>query len=205
MKKNLKKVNTKKVNTKKVKKINDLEITINSNEKLENENIIEVENNIENQNIIENENNIEVENNKIKNDVEVENIIENEINNNEIDLIDNNEIDINAIETSNLIEKNDKKNNIKKTNLIYEILSSKKGGTLQELMEKTGWQKHSIRGTLTNLQKDLEFTLIKVDVSKPDPVNRRQFIKETRYFIKNEFFTADQLFNNENEIENIDK
>ena len=189
------KENLKKEKTLKSKEVKNIDVLENISNEIE---AIDV--NFKNDNLFEIENIVE-DKSKIDNDGKT-NII-GKLN------VNGKEININSIEDLSFIQKdlikNDKKSfGIKKTNIIYDILSSKTGATLNELMAKTGWQKHSIRGTLSNLQKDLQFTLIKVVVSRPDPFNSKNFIKETRYFIKDEFFVANDLFNKENDntIEN---
>ncbi len=36
------------------------------------------------------------------------------------------------------------------------MLSRKEGVTLKQLIEKTGWQKHSVHGGMANLKKELQ-------------------------------------------------
>lgn len=180
-----------------------------SNETINNENqLIEAINNetadLENQNA-EPENNIDVNDDNNVNDNNVNDI---ELNDNmdeiddfvENDLIENQTAEpINSVKEKPIIIKKEKKSNI-----IYDILSSEAGATLNELIEKTGWQKHSIRGTLSNLQKELQFSLLKIELSRPDPLNNKDFIKETRYFIKDaDFILSDFLIKKQNETADL--
>lgn len=190
--------NVKDVKNTKTKKEKIVDILENqSNETINNENqLIEIINNetadLENQ--LENQN------------AELENIIDVKDDINEIDdFVENNLIEnqtaesINSIKEEPVIIKKEKK-----TNLIFDILSSKTGATLNELIEKTGWQKHSIRGTLSNLQKELQFSLLKVELSRPNPLNNKDFIKETRYFIKDaDFMLNDFLIKKQNETADL--
>lgn len=85
-----------------------------------------------------------------------------------------------------IIEKTKVPTKEKKSCLIFDILARPEGGTLEEVMEATGWQRHSVRGVLSNLQKEQQFTLLNIDVSKPE--TNGSFIKETKYFIKSNNF-----------------
>lgn len=76
-----------------------------------------------------------------------------------------------------------KKPKIKKTSIIYDLLERPQGSTIEELMEATDWQKHSVRGTLSNMQKEMQFQLIKLETSTPD-FDKGGFIKKCTYFIR---------------------
>jgi hypothetical protein len=76
---------------------------------------------------------------------------------------------------------------IKKVNIICELLKRNCGANMEELSEKLNWKKTSLRGVLSNLQKQHRFTLLSLNMSKPKlDVNGNVigFEKETRYFIK---------------------
>ena len=40
-----------------------------------------------------------------------------------------------------------------KKQVLIDLLHTKNGATLQQLMDATGWQQHSVRGALANLKK----------------------------------------------------
>lgn len=97
----------------------------------------------------------------------------------------------------------------KKETIIFDLLSRPCGASINELIEATGWQKHSIRGTLSNLQKDLQFSLLNIELSRPnfdkiknDKSEVDRFIKETRYFIKDADYTFNNFFNDKQENQN---
>jgi len=76
---------------------------------------------------------------------------------------------------------------IKKNSILYYMLSRSEGATLDELESKLGWKRPSIRGVMSNMQKELEFCLLTIDVSKPifnKDDGSKAFKKETRYFIR---------------------
>lgn len=169
----MKKLN-KKINKKNIKndniKVNE-NINDNVEEKTENE-IIDFK--------IENENKVEteiLENEILESEIESEKVEDEK----EVNVEDEN-LEPKPSEISSKLEEL-KKPVIKKTSLIYELLSRPQGAKIEELMDATGWQKHSVRGTLTNLQKDLQFQLLKLETSKPN-FDEKGFIKETTYFIK---------------------
>ena len=49
-----------------------------------------------------------------------------------------------------------KSNSFNKALAVFEALSREDGATVQELIDLTGWQKHSVRGYLSNLRKKLD-------------------------------------------------
>ena len=75
----------------------------------------------------------------------------------------------------------------KKNSILYDMLSRPEGATLDELEIELGWKRPSIRGVMSNMQKEFEFCLLTIDVSKPSfnkEDGSKTFKKETRYFIK---------------------
>jgi hypothetical protein len=85
---------------------------------------------------------------------------------------------------------------IKKVNILCELLKRNCGANMEELSEKLNWKKSSLRGVLSNLQKQRGFTLLSLNVSKPkldDNDNVIGFKKETRYFIKERYFDFSSL------------
>jgi len=89
---------------------------------------------------------------------------------------------------------------------------------MEELEKELNWKKASIRGTISNLQKEQQFCLMTINIIKPnlnnksnfksdseiknnndsnDIENNKSFYKKTRYFIKNcKFNLFNDLFNN---------
>lgn len=85
---------------------------------------------------------------------------------------------------------------LKKNTSLYELLSRPFGATMEELEKELNWKKASIRGTISNLQKEQEFCLMTINIIKPN-LDDMTFYKETRYFIKDcEFSLFDDLLNN---------
>ena len=86
---------------------------------------------------------------------------------------------------------------VKKNTSLYELLSRPFGATMEELEKELNWKKASIRGTISNLQKEQQFCLITINVIKPNlNLNNKSFYKETRYFIKDcEFNLFNDLLN----------
>lgn len=84
---------------------------------------------------------------------------------------------------------------VKKNSSLYKLLSRPSGATMEELEKELNWKKASIRGTISNLQKQQQFCLITINVIKPN-LDNKSFYKETRYFIKDcEFNLFNDLFN----------
>lgn len=82
----------------------------------------------------------------------------------------------------------------KKNSSLYELLSRPCGATMEELEKELNWKKASIRGTISNLQKEQQFCLMTINVIKPN-LDNKSFYKETHYFIKDyEFNINDQIF-----------
>ena len=74
---------------------------------------------------------------------------------------------------------------LKKNTSLYELLVRPSGATMEELEKELGWKKASIRGTISNLQKEQQFCLMTVNITKPNlDSNNKSFYKEIRYFIK---------------------
>jgi hypothetical protein len=76
---------------------------------------------------------------------------------------------------------------IKKVNILCELLKRNCGANMEELSEKLNWKKSSLRGVLSNLQKQHRFTLLSLNISKSNLDTNSDVIsfeKETRYFIK---------------------
>ena len=86
---------------------------------------------------------------------------------------------------------------VKKNSVLFDMLSRSEGATLDELEKELGWKRASIRGVMSNMQKELEFCLLTIDVSKPafnKDDGSKAFKKETRYFIRDcEFDLNDTL------------
>jgi hypothetical protein len=103
----------------------------------------------------------------------------------------------------------------KKTTILYKLLKRDCGASLGELTMELNWKIPSIRGVLSNLQRQRQFTLLSLNISKPrvgddfddnddrdnngnandndDAGNNGNnncagFKKETRYFIKDADF-----------------
>jgi hypothetical protein len=100
---------------------------------------------------------------------------------------------------------NKKERNIKKNSSLYELLSRPFGASMEELEKELNWKKASIRGTISNLQKEQQFCLLTINIIKPnlefesnfksdsDIKNNKSFYKETRYFIKDCKFTINEI------------
>lgn len=52
---------------------------------------------------------------------------------------------------------------------VVSMLKSESGATLDQITEQTGWQKHTARGTFSNLKKRYSLTVIS---EKPDDKDR---------------------------------
>ncbi|MDR0572106.1 MAG: DUF3489 domain-containing protein [Rickettsiales bacterium] len=80
---------------------------------------------------------------------------------------------------------------IKKTAALLKLLKRDCGASLDELSKELNWKKISLRGVLSNLQKQCRFTLLSINMIKP-ALNMEDnipcFKKETRYFIKDRDF-----------------
>lgn len=59
-----------------------------------------------------------------------------------------------------------------KKQLMIELLSSKKGATLKQLMDATSWQKHSVHGAMANLRKELKEQKLDIGSSKEEKGER---------------------------------
>lgn len=67
---------------------------------------------------------------------------------------------------------------------------------MEELEKELNWKKASIRGTISNLQKEQQFCLMTINIIKPN-LDDKSFYKETRYFAKDcEFDLFNDLLNN---------
>jgi len=156
-----------------------------------------------NPNFIKKQNEIikEAENNK---EEVIEKVVNNQTTNDNIVITDNDYDDYN---NSNSINENlDSINSsqeistkkLKKNSSLYELLSRPFGATMEELENELNWKKASIRGTISNLQKEQQFCLMTINIIKPNlDLNNKSFYKETRYFIKDcEFNLFNDLFNN---------
>lgn len=76
---------------------------------------------------------------------------------------------------------------LKKTSMMYDFLSRFQGVKIKELMNEFGWQKHSVRGVMSNVQKDYQFKLIRLETSTPDPkseIDKVEFIKDATYYAR---------------------
>lgn len=182
---------------------------------LENELIVDNQENTEpvdliiDNEIIDNEAADDVDNDLIDNetaDCDFENeVVDNQENDFDLDDEIENQFDVENDVDNKIIENQENKpleKPIKKTSSIQDLLMRPCGASMNELMEATGWQKHSIRGTLSNLQKDQQFSLLNVELSRPnfdrienDKGGVDRFIKETRYFIKDAEFTFNDFLN----------
>jgi hypothetical protein len=106
-------------------------------------------------------------------------------------------IEENAVE--NIEEEKGEENKaqkIKKNSLLYNLLLGDSGITLDELMKILGWQKHSLRGVMSNLQKQLGFSLVTLSTTRPvfDSVGKvKKFKKETRYYAKTAEFNVNNI------------
>jgi hypothetical protein len=49
-----------------------------------------------------------------------------------------------------------KREGASKKQTMIDMLSSKEGATIQQLMDTIGWQKHSVHGAMANLKKELQ-------------------------------------------------
>lgn len=125
----------------------------------------------------------------------------NDIDNNDGSILNDDELNDdlesnNSSEENNLKDKSKNKpeNKTKKNSILYDMLSRSEGATLDELENKLGWKRASIRGVMSNLQKELKFCLLTIDVSKLNNANSEEekvFNKETRYFIRDPKFSLD--------------
>jgi hypothetical protein len=52
-----------------------------------------------------------------------------------------------------------KREGVSMQQMMIDLLSRKEGATSQQLQEATGWQKHSVRGAMSNMQKKLSLTI----------------------------------------------
>lgn len=73
---------------------------------------------------------------------------------------------------------------VKKRCQMFDLLSRPEGVTIEEMMKEFGWQKHSVRGVMSTLQKDYQFQLIKLETSVPSSENDGKFIKNAVYFAR---------------------
>lgn len=62
---------------------------------------------------------------------------------------------------------------ITKQRIVIDLLSRKQGASVEEIMSATSWQKHTVRGFISNLKKKPEFTV----TSEQDGEERRYFLK----------------------------
>ena len=61
-----------------------------------------------------------------------------------------------------------------KTEMILEMLKEKDGVTIAKIAEVTGWQPHTVRGTLANFKSKKSLSI----VSERKDGERRYFLKE---------------------------
>ncbi len=52
-----------------------------------------------------------------------------------------------------------KREGMSKQQMMLDLLSRNEGATSQQLQAATGWQKHSVRGAMSNMQKKLNLTI----------------------------------------------
>ena len=137
-------------------------------------------------------------NNEINDNIVITDDDYNDCNNNSSNTNEN----LDTINTSQ--EVNTKK--AKKNTSLYELLSRPSGATMEELEKELNWKKASIRGTISNLQKQQQFCLMTINIIKSnldfksnksdsDIENNKSFYKETRYFIKGCEFTINEILN----------
>jgi len=62
---------------------------------------------------------------------------------------------------------------ITKQRTVIDLLSRDNGASIEELMTVTNWQKHTVRGFISNLKKKPDFTV----TSKKERDERRYFIR----------------------------
>ena len=62
-----------------------------------------------------------------------------------------------------------------KTNTVLEMLKEKDGVTIAKIAEVTGWQPHTVRGTLANFKSKKSLNIISERIDG----ERRYFLKET--------------------------
>lgn len=142
----------------------------------------------------------EVADNQIINDNNNIVINDNIENNDNILITDNDYNDINEdLDSINSSQETSTKK-VKKNSSLYELLSRPFGATMEELEKELNWKKASIRGTISNLQKEQQFCLMTINVIKPNlkynlgyNLCSKSFYKETRYFIKDCEFTIDEI------------
>jgi hypothetical protein len=104
--------------------------------------------------------------------------------------------DSSSIAIEETMEKSAKHPKMKKINILYDLLIRRCGANMEELSKELNWKKSSLRGVLSNLQKQRGFTLLSLCASKPkldDNGNVIGFKKETRYFIKERYFDLSSL------------
>ena len=184
---------------------NNIEDGVDTDVKNNLENYIDAENDIdaEDNNIVDyinEDDSLTLNNDELEDELEDDEVEEDKSNDELEDESDNKSDDESE---NNLKDKSKNKSNgkkdgkIKKNSILYDMLSRPEGATLDELEIELGWKRPSIRGVMSNMQKELEFCLLTIDVSKPTfnkDNGSKAFKKETRYFIRDcEFDLNDTL------------